>query len=88
MTSFPERVAAAAQALRALFPETPLQANDYLSRKTGAHVLLKREDLSPVRSYKIRGAFNFLRKALAHASGHTLFVCASAGNHADRKSVV
>ena len=36
-----------------------------LSKKTGARVLLKREDLSPVRSYKIRGAFNFFRKALA-----------------------
>lgn len=82
MTGFAGRVAAAASAVRALFPETPLQENAYLSRKTGARVLLKREDLTPVRSYKIRGAFNFFRKALAEGNSADLFVCASAGNHA------
>src|SRR5690606_26195462 len=51
-------------------------------RKTGARVFLKREDLSPVRSYKIRGAFNFFRKALAANADAQVFVCASAGNHA------
>lgn len=86
MAGFPREVARAAEALRPLFPETPLQENDYLSRKTGARVFLKREDLSPVRSYKIRGAFNFFRKALAAGArgngGAEVFVCASAGNHA------
>lgn len=82
MTSFAQRVAQAEVALRQLFPETPLQENDYLSKKTGARVFLKREDLSPVRSYKIRGAFNFFRKELATGSQVKLFVCASAGNHA------
>ncbi len=82
MTSFADRVASAAAAVRQLFPETPLQENPYLSRKFGARVLLKREDLTPVRSYKIRGAFNFFRKALAAGNGAELFVCASAGNHA------
>ena len=82
MTGFVERVAAAAEAVRGLFAETPLQENDYLSRKTGARVLLKREDLTPVRSYKLRGAFNFFRKALAANAATELFVCASAGNHA------
>ncbi|WP_315923410.1 threonine ammonia-lyase IlvA [Mesorhizobium sp. SP-1A] len=82
MTSFAERVSAAAEAVRSLFPETPLQENAYLSRKFGAKVLLKREDLTPVRSYKIRGAFNFFRKALAAGNSAELFVCASAGNHA------
>ena len=82
MTSFTEGVAAAADSIRSLFPETPLQQNDYLSKKTGARILLKREDLSPVRSYKIRGAFNFFRKALAAGGDDGLFVCASAGNHA------
>jgi threonine dehydratase len=82
MTGFVEQTSAAAQALRTLFAPTPLQLNDYLSRKTGAKIFLKREDLSPVRSYKIRGAFNFFRKALAHTGEGTLFVCASAGNHA------
>lgn len=82
MTSFPERVSKAAAAIHDLFPATPLQQNDYLSKKYGAHVLLKREDLTPVRSYKIRGAFNFFRKALAAGNNADLFVCASAGNHA------
>lgn len=82
MTIFLERVNEAAEAVRALFPETPLQENDYLSRKTGARILLKREDLSPVRSYKIRGAFNFFRKALGAGARSALFACASAGNHA------
>jgi threonine dehydratase len=82
MTGFTHRVERAAEAMRTLFPETPLQQSAYLSRKTGAHIFLKREDLSPVRSYKIRGAFNFFRKALASGEGADLFVCASAGNHA------
>ena len=82
MTDFAEGVAAAAAAVRGLFAETPLQENIYLSHKTGAHVFLKREDLSPVRSYKIRGAFNFFRKALKAGNSARLFVCASAGNHA------
>ena len=75
-------------AMRGLFPETPLQLNDHLSARYGAEIWLKREDLSPVRSYKIRGAFNFLRKSLhekgAIGDGGTeqTFVCASAGNHA------
>lgn len=82
VNSFSARVAVAAEAIRGIFPETPLQENDYLSKKTGARILLKREDLTPVRSYKIRGAFNFFRKALAAGNNAELFVCASAGNHA------
>ncbi|WP_421913272.1 threonine ammonia-lyase IlvA [Mesorhizobium sp.] len=82
MSNFCSRVATAAAAIREIFPQTPLQENDYLSKKTGARILLKREDLSPVRSYKIRGAFNFFRKALAAGNDAELFVCASAGNHA------
>ena len=69
-------------ALRGLFPPTPLQLNDYLSRRYGASIWLKREDLSPVRSYKIRGAFNFFRKIVAQGGTDKVFVCASAGNHA------
>ncbi len=82
MNSFADRVCDAAAAVRGIFPETPLQENDYLSKKFGARVLLKREDLTPVRSYKIRGAFNFFRKTLAAGNRAELFVCASAGNHA------
>ena len=69
-------------AMRGLFPETPLQLNDHLSARYGAEIWLKREDLSPVRSYKIRGAFNFLRKAIGKGGKAQTFVCASAGNHA------
>jgi threonine dehydratase len=68
--------------VREIFPETPLQLNEHLSRRYGADIWLKREDLSPVRSYKIRGAFNFLRKAVAREGKDKIFVCASAGNHA------
>lgn len=82
MSGFVKDVARAGEAMRQLFPETPLQENAYLSRKTGARVFLKREDLSPVRSYKIRGAYNFFRKALDAGSSAKVFVCASAGNHA------
>lgn len=75
---FQDRARAAMVAMRAVFPETPLMRNDHLSDRFGAEIWLKREDLSPVRSYKLRGAFNAMRRA----RGATLFVCASAGNHA------
>lgn len=72
----------AATAMREIFPPTPLQLNEHLSARCGATVFLKREDLSPVRSYKIRGAFNFFRKSLGSGAAGKTFVCASAGNHA------
>jgi threonine dehydratase len=81
-SGFVAAVSRALSEMRSLFPETPLQENAYLSQKTGARVFLKREDLTPVRSYKIRGAFNFLRKAIARSAQGGEFVCASAGNHA------
>ncbi|WP_454853767.1 threonine ammonia-lyase [Rhizobium binxianense] len=72
----------AEEAMRSLFPPTPLQLNDHLSARYDADIWLKREDLTPVRSYKIRGAFNFFRKAIGQGAGDRTFVCASAGNHA------
>lgn len=80
--SFMSGVRAAEAALRTIFAPTPLQRNAYLSGKYGAEIWLKREDLSPVRSYKIRGAANAMRRALAADPGQRRFVCASAGNHA------
>ncbi len=68
--------------MRQVFPETPLQRNIHLSERFGCDIWLKREDLSPVRSYKLRGAFNAMRKVLDVAPASRLFVCASAGNHA------
>jgi threonine dehydratase len=80
--AFADRARDAGAALRALFPPTPLQRNVHLSDRFDADIWLKREDLSPVRSYKIRGAFTALRKRLATGDGAARFVCASAGNHA------
>ena len=70
---------AATTKMRSVFPATPLLRSDLLSQRFGADIWLKREDLSPVRSYKLRGAFNAMRKVI---SSHSVFVCASAGNHA------
>lgn len=72
----------ATAALRAMFEPTPLQRNDHLSQRYDADIWLKREDLSPVRSYKIRGAFNAMRKMRDANPAQRHFVCASAGNHA------
>jgi threonine dehydratase len=82
MIEFQENARAAEAAMRAVFEPTPLQRNDHLSERYGAEILLKREDLSPVRSYKLRGAFNAMRKLLAERPETATFVCASAGNHA------
>ena len=77
-----DNVIAAKTALRDLCEATPLQRNAHLSAKYDADVYLKREDLSPVRSYKLRGAFNFMRKRMDGDGASKVFVCASAGNHA------
>src|ERR1700690_2111151 len=61
--------------------ETPLDAAPRLSRRLNNRVFFKREDLQPVFSFKIRGAYNKVAQlsALAAARG---VICASAGNHA------
>ncbi|WP_159964483.1 threonine ammonia-lyase IlvA [Profundibacterium mesophilum] len=82
MSQFFQDARAVSDRLRALFPATPLLRNDHLSAKYDADIWLKREDLTPVRSYKIRGAFNAAQKALAAAPERALFIAASAGNHA------
>lgn len=78
MSDFQDKARLAETAMREVFPQTPLQRNIHLSDRFGADIWLKREDLSPVRSYKLRGAFNAMRKL----PDQSLFVCASAGNHA------
>ncbi len=70
--------------MRQIFGATPLQKNRHLSELYNSNIWLKREDLSPVRSYKIRGAFNAIRKRMDERH----FVCASAGNHAQGVSFV
>jgi len=61
--------------------ETPLEPAPRLSRRLANQVLFKREDLQPVFSFKIRGAYNKIAHLpqTAAASG---VICASAGNHA------
>ncbi len=61
--------------------ESPLEAAPRLSRRLGNEVLLKREDLQPVFSFKLRGAYNRIAH-LPEASARRGVVCASAGNHA------
>ncbi|MCQ9387076.1 threonine ammonia-lyase IlvA [Brevibacterium sp. 50QC2O2] len=74
-------VEAAAERISSSVITSPLHISERLSAATGATVYLKREDLQTVRSYKIRGAFNFMLQlnAAQRACG---VVCASAGNHA------
>ena len=79
---FHTRARAAERAMRQVFADTPLQRNAHLSERFECDIWLKREDLSPVRSYKLRGAFNAMRKVLDGGTTSKLFVCASAGNHA------
>ncbi|MBD3679755.1 MAG: threonine ammonia-lyase IlvA [Rhodobacteraceae bacterium] len=82
MSEFADKALIAERKMRSLFEPTPLQRNDHLLARFEADIWLKREDLSPVRSYKIRGAFNAMRKVLDVTPGQRNFVCASAGNHA------
>lgn len=82
MSKFTSQVNAVHERLGAVLDPTPLQFNQYLSDLHGAKVYLKREDLSPVRSYKIRGAYAFLMEVIEKKPDQKLFVCASAGNHA------
>jgi threonine dehydratase len=60
---------------------TPLQHSERLSALTGVQVYLKREDLQPVRSYKLRGAYNVLMQLTPEEKAAGV-VCSSAGNHA------
>ncbi|HEY2203731.1 MAG TPA: threonine ammonia-lyase IlvA [Pseudonocardia sp.] len=71
----------AASRLLGVIPSSPLERNARLTARTGARVWLKRDDLLPVRSYKVRGAYNLISQldGPERAAG---VVCASAGNHA------
>ena len=61
--------------------ETPLEAAPRLSRRLNNRILFKREDLQPVFSFKIRGAYNKIAQLSAISSQRGV-ICASAGNHA------
>jgi len=61
--------------------ETPLELGPKLSARLHNEVLLKREDLQPVFSFKIRGAYNKIAHLTDDEKQHGV-LCASAGNHA------
>ncbi len=61
--------------------KTPLELARNLSRRLGNRVLMKREDLQPVFSFKLRGAYNKIA-ALSDAEVSNGVICSSAGNHA------
>jgi threonine dehydratase len=61
--------------------ETPLEPAPRLSRRLENRVLFKREDLQPVFSFKIRGAYNKIAQ-LSETAAQRGVICASAGNHA------
>ena len=61
--------------------ETPLQLADSISARLGHEVWLKREDMQPAFSFKLRGAYNKMAQ-LSDAERARDVVAASAGNHA------
>lgn len=60
---------------------TPLELASNLSERLGNRILLKREDLQPVFSFKLRGAYNKLT-TLPEQTLQAGIICSSAGNHA------
>jgi threonine dehydratase len=76
-----KEVLAAKNQLQGVVPATPLTENLNLSDEFETTILLKREDLQIVRSYKIRGAYNKM-SSLTEQEKKQGIVCASAGNHA------
>ena len=61
--------------------QTPLQPASRLSTRLGCEVLLKREDMQPVFSFKLRGAYNMMRQLDDTRKWKGVIAC-SAGNHA------
>jgi len=61
--------------------ETPLDAAPNLSARIGNTILFKREDMQPVFSFKLRGAYNKIAQLSAERRARGV-ICASAGNHA------
>ncbi len=76
-----QKVKDAAATIKEVVVATPLIKNPNYSQQFKANILLKREDLQQVRSYKIRGAFNKI-SSLSADEREKGIVCASAGNHA------
>lgn len=76
-----KEILAAQNQLKGVVAATPLIENINLSEEFSSTILLKREDMNVVRSYKIRGAYNKI-STLTDSEKRLGIVCASAGNHA------
>lgn len=61
--------------------ESPLERATRLSKRLSNDILLKREDLQPVFSFKLRGAYNKISQLSDEVAAKGV-ICASAGNHA------
>ena len=67
-----------------IIKKTPLQYANFLSKKTNNNIYLKREDLLPIFSFKLRGAYHKIYNVVNNnvlSTSHKLIAC-SAGNHA------
>ncbi|MCC2593553.1 threonine ammonia-lyase IlvA [Tessaracoccus sp. OS52] len=80
LTELAELVPSAVERLAGIAARTPVHRNARLSAATGSEIWIKREDLQPVRSYKVRGAYNLMSQ-LSEEQKAAGVVCASAGNH-------
>ena len=82
MQSLPslEGVTKAEKRLKGLIRVTPLEFSKRLSNITNSSILLKREDVQQIRSFKIRGAYNKI-SSLDEKEFKNGIICASAGNH-------
>ena len=82
-----ESITEASKRLTGFVTATPLEHNRFLSDRYGANIFLKREDLQPIGSYKLRGAFN-LMSGLSEEDKSRGTATASAGNHSQAVAYV
>lgn len=78
---YAQRIEDAVTRVYAVAQVTPLLPAPKISARIGNRLLLKREDLQPVHSFKLRGAFNKIAGLPADVRARGV-ICASAGNHA------
>lgn len=80
LTELAELIPQATERLKEIAVRTPTQRSARLSDLTGSEIWIKREDLQPVRSYKLRGAYNLMSQLTTEQRAAGV-ICASAGNH-------
>lgn len=81
LDNYERRILLASGRISDVAEETPLEAAPKLSARLGNRIWIKREDLQPVFSFKLRGAYNCIA-ALSEEQRSRGVVTASAGNHA------